>query len=799
MGNGRGKEPNSKVDAFASRLAERIIRWRWLVIPVVIGGGVVIGSEARHLDFATNYRAFFSAANPELLAFENFQNVYTKNDNILFVVQPRIGEVFTNAVTPAIEELTEKAWQIPFAIRVDSISNFQHTWSVEDDLTVEDLIIDGASLSAEELRKKRAIALAEPLLANNVISIDADTTGINVVLQYPEKSLTEVPIAAAKAREIKAAIESAYPDLTVAITGVSMLNNTFAESGVRDLATLVPIMYLTLLLVMIVSLRTLSGTVATLGVIMLSTVTAMGIGGFMGIKLTPISMTAPTIILTLAIADSVHILISLRSAMREGLGKGEAIVEAIRINFLPVTITSLTTIVGFLALNFSDSPPFNHLGNITAVGIGAAWLYSITFLPALVSLLPLKFKVARERAPSDLTLMERIAEFSIYRYRGILAILGTLSVLLALLAPTNDLNDEWTKYFSKRVTFRQHTDFALENLGGLYPIEFSIEAGEPGGVSEPEYLAHLENFTDWLRSQPEVTHVYSLSDIMKRLNKNMHGDAAPYYKIPEARELAAQYLLLYELSLPYGLDLNDRINIDKSSTRVTATLGDVSTVDTRIFVERAETWLQNNTPEYMWAKSTGAAVMFSLIAKRNIESMLRGNLLAVFIISVIMIFTLRSLRLGLLSLIPNGLPILMTFGLWAVLVGMVGMAAATVTATSIGIIVDDTVHFLTKYLRGIREKGLSVPDGIRYTFRTVGTAMAVNSVILAFGFSILAFSTFRINYEMGLLTALAVILALVFDFLLLPALLIAGYRLKQIQAKNRGDIYDEQTAAAPAK
>ena len=224
---------------------------------------------------------------------------------------------------------------------------------------------------------------------------------------------------------------------------------------------------------------------------------------------------------------------------------------------------------------------------------------------------------------------------------------------------------------------------------------------------------------------------------------------------------------------------SDRINIDKSATRVTATLGDVSTVAVRAFNERADAWLRGNTPEYMWNDPTGATVMFSFIAKRNVESMLRGNAIAVVLIAIIMILALRSVRLGLLSLIPNAIPIAMTFGVWAVLVGMVGMAAATVTATSLGIIVDNTVHLLTKYQRGIREKGLSVPDAIRYAFRTVGAAVAANAVILAIGFSVLALSTFKINAEMGLLTAIAVVIALIVDFFFLPALLMLGYKLRK--------------------
>lgn len=771
-------EASNSIDRFAVALAKFTIRRRWYVILASLITVILVASGARFLDFATNYRVFFSSENPELIAFETFQNTYTKNDNFLIVVQPKDGRVFSQDVTAAIEAATEEAWQIPYAIRVDSITNFQHTWSEEDDLIVEDLVENGAGLSDDALARRKTIALVEPLLRDNLIARNAQTTGINVILQYPEESIHEVPMAVEKAREIVATIETSNPDLTVALSGISMLNNTFAESGQRDIMTLVPLMYGVLLIVMLFALRTVTGTFATLMVILLSCVTAMGAAGYGGVLLTPVSLTAPTIILTLAIADSVHILVSLREAMRDGMDKQAAIIEAMRINFLAVTITSITTIIGFMALNFSDAPPFQHLGNMTAVGIAAAWALSTTFLPALVAVLPMRVK-ATPNSGGRRQFMVRIADFVIARYRAVILVMGLSAIGLTALVPTIDLDDAWTKYFDRSIEFRRDTDFAIEHLAGLYPVEFSVPAADSGGVSEPEFLAHLETFTNWLREQPGVTHVYSLTDIMKRLNKNMHGDDPDYYRLPSDRELSAQYLLLYELSLPFGLDLNDRINIDKSATRVTATMGDVSTVEVRKLIERSEAWMRENTPEYMHTRPTGATVMFSFIAKRNIESMLRGNAIAVALIAIIMILALRSLSLGTLSLIPNAIPILMTFGVWAALVGVVGLAAATVSATSLGIIVDNTVHLLTKYQRGLREQGLSVPDAIRYAFRTVGNAVAINALILAFGFGVLALSTFKINAEMGILTAMAVVIALIVDFLLLPALLMLASQFKK--------------------
>ncbi len=396
-------------DRFAARLADFVIRRRWLVIVATLLLVGISSSGARFLEFSNNYRVFFSPENPYLVAFETFQDTYTKNDNILFVVQPGQGTVFTPRMADALERLTAEAWKIPYTIRIDSITNFQHSSARGDELTVDDLIRDGPSLSQQELAGRRKVALAEPLLAGNLVSLDADTAGVNVTLQYPEKSLSEVPEAAAEARRLAAEIQRQFPDVHIAISGVSMLNNAFAEAGTTDAMTLIPLMYLVLVGVMILALRSLSGTLATVLVIGMSTATALGIAGYLGIKLDPIDVTAPTIILTLAIADSIHILISMFGLMQEGKSKITALKESIRINFLAVGVTSATTAVGFLALNASDAPPFWNLGNMTAIGITAAFVYSVTFLPAVLSLLPVRVKRRKHSTHAKVDWLEQLA------------------------------------------------------------------------------------------------------------------------------------------------------------------------------------------------------------------------------------------------------------------------------------------------------------------------------------------------------------------------------------------------------
>jgi predicted RND superfamily exporter protein len=259
---------------------------------------------------------------------------------------------------------------------------------------------------------------------------------------------------------------------------------------------------------------------------------------------------------------------------------------------------------------------------------------------------------------------------------------------------------------------------------------------------------------------------------MKRLNKNMHGDDPAYYRLPTDRELAAQYLLLYEMSLPYGLDLNDQINVDKSATRVSIVNTDVDFKHLKEFKEEAEQWLrQNGLPAMGSTEGASPAVMFASIAERNIRSMIGGSVMAFILISLTLTIALRSIKLGLISIVPNLVPIAMAFGIWALMWGTVDFAISIVTGVAFGIIDDDSIHWLATYQRARTERGLGTVEAVRYTFGTVGNALWANSLILVVGFGALAFSQFWPNATMGLLTAITIAVALIADFLMLPPLL----------------------------
>jgi len=745
-----------------------VIRFRWLILPATLLLVLVAASGARFLGFSTDYRVFFSKDNPQLLAFETLQNTYTKNDNVMFAVEPKDGKVFTRETLAAIEDITQASWKIPYSIRVDSVTNFQYTWADGDDLVVQDLVENAQGFTDAQLKKVQAVALAEPLLLNRLITRKSNITGINVTINRPQKTITETPEVTAFAREMEDKFQKKYPDINIYLTGVVFMDNAFNEAGEGDMKSLIPVMYGIVLIIMALSLRTFWGTLTTILIMAFSILTGMGLAGWSGILLTPISANAPTIILTLAVADSIHILVTLFYEMRHGKPKHEAIRESLRVNHQPVFITSLTTAIGFLSLNFSDSPPFRDLGNMVAVGVMAAYVYSVFFLPAMMAVLPLRVKKV---SSSHNGFIDTLGDWVIHNRNLLFWGMIIIITLLSIQIPRNIIDEKFNEYFDTRYQFRLDNDYVEEHLTGFESIEYSLGAGESGGISNPEYLKKLEEFADWYRQQPGVMYVSTLTDTMKRLNKNMHGDDESYYRLPEARDLSAQYLLLYELSLPFGLDLNNQINIDKSSTRFTAILESISTQEALDLENSAQEWLRKNAPPEMASHGASPLIMFSHIAMRNIDSMMKGTALALLLISAILIAVLRSFKLGLISTIPNMVPMIMTFGIWGWMVGEIGLAVSVVAPVALGIIVDDTVHFLSKFRRARMELGKSTEEAVRYSFHTVGTALFLTSIILVCGFLVLTFSGFRMNVQLGFMTTISILCALLADFLFLPALL----------------------------
>lgn len=765
------KKISKASNEFAKRWAQFVVKNKWLVLLGSLVLVMVLGSKGK-MEFDGDYHVFFSETNPELEAFDALQDKYTKDDNVILVLSPDNANVFTKENLSAIEELTATAWNTPYSSRVDAITNFQYTSADGDDLYVDDLSYESSLKSDLEVKEIRKRALNEPLLIHRIINDKGSVTAINITVRLPGiDSAKEIPEVTNAVREMIKDFKEKHPNFKIHTSGLVPLNTAFFESSMNDLA-LTMIMLLIVIITTFVLTRNIYATIATFFVVIFSIMSSVGFVGLTGIKLTPPSAVFPTMIMTLAVADSIHILITMLQKMHyDGLSKIDALIESMRLNFMPVFITSLTTVIGFLTMNFGEVPPFWDLGNITAFGMTMAFLFSTTTLPALMAVLPVKSKPKKELEEKK-NWFSSLGNFVVKQPVRLTVISVAIIGILTFLATKNRFNDEFINYFDESVAFRTDTDYISKNLTGIYNIEFSVGSGESGGINNPVYLKNLNAFENWLNEQPEVIHVNAFSEVARRVNRSMHGDDKSFYRVPESREEAAQYLLLYELSLPFGLDLNNQINVDKSESRVTVTLKNIDSPHMIAFSERCEQWLVENTPTEMHSLAVSPMLMFSKLGFRQADSMLKGNIIALILISIVLMLALRSFKLGLLSIIPNVTPVLIGFGIWALYKAQINTGMVIVFGMTLGIIVDDTVHFMSKFLRARRELGYDAKEAVVYAFETVGKALVTTTIVLLAGFAVLSTSSFALNSYMARITVIIITAALIIDFILLPSLLI---------------------------
>ncbi|EHR0551624.1 MMPL family transporter [Vibrio parahaemolyticus] len=732
----------------------------FLIIVATIGG--------KNLYFRGDYDIFFDGTNKQLLAFDEIQTTFAKTDNLAIVIAPEDGDIFTPQTLSLIQKITVDAWQVPYSSRVDSIANYQHTEAFEDDLLVEDLLYSEYELTPERISKVKSIALSEPVLKSALVSEKGDVTVVNITVQLPEMDKTaEVEEVVSSINAMIDRYQRAYPDVTFHKAGIIAMNHAFMTAAQDDSSTLVPTMLVVILVFLTIMLRSILSVIATLIVIIGSVMATMGISGWAGMFLSTATVNVPTLIMTLAVADCVHVIATMRQSMKNGFTKVQSIERSIALNFVPILITSVTTAIGFLMMNMSDSPVLRDFGNLSALGVMVACFLSVTLLPALLKLLSIHVKM--ETSQDQKHVMDRLGDFVVSQRRALLPLSVAVIVVCASLIPLNKVNDESVEYFGQRNEFRQAADFMEERISGMTNISIAIKTNESQGIAAPDFLNTIGEFSSWLRDQPETDHVATLADVYKRLNKNMHGDDEAYYSLPQARELAAQYLLLYEMSLPYGLDLNNQINVDKSSIKMVLTVANLGSVELVDLENRIYQWFAEHAPQYQVVASS-PSLMFAHIGETNMASMLSTLPITLVLISALLIFALRSVRLGLISLMPNIAPAVIGFGLWALISGEINLGLSVVVTLTLGIVVDDAVHFLSKYQRARRE-GQTAEQAVRYAFHTVGRALWITTVVLVAGFSVLAMSSFRLNADMGQLSAIVIFIALVVDFLFLPTLL----------------------------
>jgi hypothetical protein len=758
-----------------ARMMNPVLRLPRTIIALCLGLFLVAAAGIAQFTISSDTRVFFGPESAGLKTLQAFDARYGQNNNVLLVVWAGGRKVTEPDVLAAIGDLVDRAWQLPHSTRVDALTNFPYVSADTDSFTVADLVPDPSRVTPEAAQEIERIALDDLMIRNRLLAEDARAAGILVNFNLPVEGSTEVRAIIAASRALVAAFEADHPGIEVKLTGNVVLMGTFSEAAINDAMVLIPISLVVTAIVMFIFVRAVLPSLAILSLLGLSSATAMGVAGWYGWEINTATVACPIIIMTVNMAAAVRIVTTALSALGRGLSKSEAISEAVRMNLWPVTLTNATTMIGFLAMNLADAPPLRQQGNIVVIGIAVAYCFTFTWLPAMLSLMPLQPAVQRSEA-----VMISLGHFVNRYYKQLFFLCSVIVVSCAFWIGNIRLDDDFARYFDWRFDYRQASDFAEDRLTGLNIIEFDIGAGEEGGVFDPDYQRHLADFESWLRAQDGVVSVVAISDVTRRVHEAMNGEVtADPGGIPDNGDLIAQYFLLYEMSLPYGASLNDQINIGRSSSRVTVILRHKTSSELRALNAAAIAWLSANAPPSMQSAGTGINLLFAELSGINIRSMMLSTAVSVLLIAIVVGLALRSAFLGFLSIFLNMLPSLVGFGLWGLLYQDIGLAASVVTAMTIGLVVDDTIYFLLMYQQA-RARGLDPEQSIDHVFATVGVAMLVITASLAFGFGTLVFSGFEVNRALGAMTALVIMSNLFIDWLMLPPLmrLIESSRLR---------------------
>jgi len=734
---------------------------------------LALSSQLLHMVFNGNVNVMFDEDDVHFQRLKQLDQQYIESNYLIVLFEPANKDIYSPESIKAIEELTQELWQLPHTIRVDSLSNYPRLSVAGDELSVESLVEAEQTLTQTQIDSIRRYARGDQQLNGRMVSPYENASALFASIALPEEHLESILELSKQALLLQQDFEQRYPGSKLYLNGDVAIENAMLQVTMDDILRVNPIVFGTIFILLGIFLRSIMAIAAAGAVVIASTGLSAGVHVLLGFEMNPITMMAPAIIMVLAVADSIHVLTAYRILCAAGTPPHQAMVESLRKNLSPVFWTSVTTAVGFMGMNFGDSPPFRTMGNMAAIGVLFAFVCTFTVLPMVALLFPTQYK---GQAFTMARSMEKLARWVIGTSRSLLLIVFAVSILLMMCIPNLKLNDDISEYFDSSLPIYDSIQFARHNTNGVQYILYSMDSGEENGVHNPAFLQKVDAFSTWLRSQPDVSGVSSYVDTIKKIHRTMNQDDPDFYAIPDTAPLIAQYQLLYEMSLPPGMDLTRDLSLDRSALKLTVNV-EGSENQTLIDLEqRIDQWLASNQPA-LRNQGTSQLLMFAHMGTNIIRSMVDGSLFTLIFISIFMIVGLRSLKFGLLSIIPNVFPPIVVYGIWAVTVGHVNHAAAMTFSICLGLVVDDTIHFISKYLYA-RRAGSTPQQSVEYSFIHSGTAIVITSITLSCGVLLLSLSNFTVNDTMSMMLAGIIMTALAFDLIFLPSLLLWADRFQ---------------------
>ena len=754
---------------FTETFAEKIIQYRYLSILFCLVLLIASFRGVGGIAFSPDMEQFFPEDYPISENHAHIEDTFYSSDSVIIAIGVDEGTVFNPRILNLIEEITDKAWSTPHSIRVDSLSNFSFVRAEVDDLIVEPFIEESLEWDQKKINERSTLIEKEEQAYGTILSKDKKTTFINISIDAPREDVEkEYAESMEHIFAFMDPLKKEYPEADMRYAGIVYIEYLSPLIVKAEMPILIPTLLFVILLSLFILLRNVVAVISSLVVIVFSVVTAVGILGHFNSTVSQPFLMVPILVATLAVADCVHLFNVYFQSKLEKNAK-DSIIKSLRLNLEPLLLTSLTTSIGFLCLNLAPIPALRVVANGIVIGVVAAFVFSIFFLAPLMSFFNVK---ASSQIENQTKLSKRVGQFSLKNRKKIIWLVPLFSAFLMSFIPLNETKDNPMEFYSERFTsVAEDTKWLAKRLGGTFLVTYEYVSEDL--VSDPEYLRQLDEFTTWLENQDEVLSVNSLSKIIKNLNRTLNGDDQSWYVIPQDSELVAQYLFFYEMSLPFGLDLTSTINQERTSTKVTVSLKEIDSKAFIEFYDRVDDYASLSIVSGNLSGGGGTRSVMAFMGMLLAEQLMYALIIGFIVITLAIALFYRSLSAGLVTAIPNILPIGVAFGIWGIFSSNVSMLVSLGIGCTLGIVVDFSVHFLSKYLYARRSLSLSAEESVLYAFETVGFPLTIMTVSLCMGFAVLFLASFMPLRGFAGITMISFVAALIIDLLLFPAVLIA--------------------------
>ncbi len=743
------------------------IRFRWLIVILIFALTLFMGLQLKHLTFDGSYRIWFEKESDTLKEYDNFRAVFGNDDSILILFKDDHGILNTKALE-TIQRITRKLQKAPYVSKVNSLTNYQYIHSdttIPDEILVNDFISDINILTPQKLQELERIIPNEDSILGRIISNDLKTTMIIGRLSPDAGNDTNASLMIKTYVEeiIESENNSGY---VFHLAGGPILDRAFVSLGEHDVATFGPMALLITMILLWFVFKKLSSVFLSVSIIIFASIIVLGTQVVLGYKINNFTANIPIFIVAIGVADAMHLLWVYTLARREGMDNHSAIAHSIKLNILPMFLTALTTAVGFISLNISNITPVKTLGIATASATILALLLTLLFIPAFLAILNpnIAQKKSCDSDNKEDVFSKTYTRFIIAHNKKVLFGSMIFFALIALGLTYTRIDSNTVRYFKEDVPFRQTIDFIQANITGPMAYEIVVDSKTPDGIKSPAFMKTVEKFShDFHKRYTNLRHISSLVDVIKKFNYVFNHSKT----IPDNQELIAQYLLLYTLSLPQGMEINDEIDLKQQSLRITAQLNVVDTsMDLEMIHWAGEWW--KNTPYS--ATVQGQTVMFANMEHDVANTLILSLLLSIATVTLILLLFFRNMRMIPFVIIPNVLPVLLILGTMGWIGIHVNIGIAISASIIIGIAVDDTIHFLIKY-KDARGRNLNLEESLTYVMHYSGATIIFTTVILSCAFMIFAFSSFVPNIHFGVVTAIALLFAVAIDLVMLPAMI----------------------------